>query len=219
MFQVALYDTPGVLSHYQSQQQGAKVQGAWQVAGACDTVLFLVDAARQVHETLADMFAAAYTPSAWPCCLLLPIHSPYAPTQGVWACQRRACPPACLVSYTTQTPMPSCSHSTAAGADGSEGGATGGAARWTMAGIKGRRRSGSSRPSSLHRWSRRWRHSRSSRRGGAFCSHSAGSLQSRSGPQQGLHSSSARPLAFAQVFIPVVSANRLVLPGVAQGSE
>ncbi len=48
---MAVYDTPGVISAAKGREQGARVQGAWQVAQHCGAVLFLVDAERQVSSS------------------------------------------------------------------------------------------------------------------------------------------------------------------------
>eukprot|EP00891_Asterochloris_glomerata_P003404 jgi/Astpho2/3404/e_gw1.00054.126.1_t len=50
--QVALYDTPGIVSPRQYRDMGheANVKSAWSTAGNCDMIMFIVDAHRQVVQ-------------------------------------------------------------------------------------------------------------------------------------------------------------------------
>ncbi|PRW56927.1 GTPase Era [Chlorella sorokiniana] len=66
--QVVLYDTPGVVDkqHYRNPAHQRRVRGAWAVAGDCDLLLFLVDAARElqrpdprIHRLLGESCTAA----------------------------------------------------------------------------------------------------------------------------------------------------------------
>lgn len=52
--QVALYDTPGVVStrFFRSSAHAHRVRSAWGTAANCDMLLFIVDAHRQVCSNL-----------------------------------------------------------------------------------------------------------------------------------------------------------------------